>query len=40
MTVLDERINKKKEEILEKDLILEEIGAISDKLRDELVNNR
>ena len=32
--VLEERINKKKEEELEKELVLDEISSISDKLRD------
>ncbi|EGR31626.1 hypothetical protein IMG5_105660 [Ichthyophthirius multifiliis] len=38
--ILDERLNKKKEQIIEKDLVLEEITNISNELRDQLVNNR
>lgn len=40
INVFEERLNKKKEELLEKDLILEEINNLSDKLRSEALDNR
>ncbi|KAL4491397.1 hypothetical protein ABPG72_008053 [Tetrahymena utriculariae] len=38
--VFEERLNKKKEELLEKELILEEINNLSDKLRSEALDGR
>ncbi|EGR33105.1 hypothetical protein IMG5_061610 [Ichthyophthirius multifiliis] len=38
--VLEERLNKKKEEELQKELVLDEISNISDKLRDEVLSGR
>merc|ERR1712151_1249155 len=37
---LEERLNDKKESLLEKELILEEVGALSDKLRQQAVDGR
>lgn len=37
---LDERLNDKKESLLEKELILEEVTALSDKLRNQAVDGR
>merc|ERR1711879_721277 len=37
---LEERLNDKKESLLEKELILEEVGALSDKLRQQAVQGR
>jgi uncharacterized coiled-coil DUF342 family protein len=37
---LDERLNDKKESLLEKELILEEVNALSDKLRQQAVDGR
>ena len=38
--VFEQRLNKKKEELLEKDLILDEINNLSGKLRSEALDNR
>merc|ERR1712099_24192 len=37
---LEERLNDKKESLLEKELILEEVTALSDKLRQQAVDGR
>merc|ERR1712007_323152 len=37
---LEERLNDKKESLLEKELILEEVAALSDKLRQQAVDGR
>merc|ERR1712070_272842 len=37
---LEERLNDKKESLLEKELILEEVSALSDKLRQQAVDGR
>merc|ERR1712050_396760 len=40
ITDLEERLNDKKESLLEKELILEEVTALSDKLRQQAVDGR
>merc|ERR1711903_165277 len=37
---LEERLNDKKESLLEKELILEEVSALSDKLKQQAVDGR
>merc|ERR1712007_420808 len=37
---LEERLNDKKESLLEKELILEEVSALSDKLKSQAVDGR
>ena len=38
--VLEERLNEKKEQLLEKELVLEEVTALSDKLRTQANEGR
>lgn len=38
--VLEERLNNKKEELLEKELILDEVTTLAEKLRDQALNGR
>ena len=38
--VLEERLNEKKEQLLEKELVLEEISALADKLKSQASDGR
>lgn len=40
MTQLEDRLNVKKEELLEKELVLEEVGSLSERLRFQAVEGR
>jgi len=37
---LEERLNTKKEQLLEKELVLEEVTNLADKLRDQALKGR
>jgi len=40
MTQLEDRLNVKKEQLLEKELVLEEVGSLSERLRFQAVEGR
>ena len=40
ISILEERLNQKKETLLEKELILDEITTLSDKLRKQAIDGR